>query len=86
MLSENLRALLHVTASQGRNELINPPRVPEQLSQLVGYDRTFAYAKHTWKSPVGTPAASPPAPSPTWRSAPGGPRHLTEAETPLGSV
>lgn len=55
MLSENLRALLHVTASQGRNELITPPRVPEQLSQLVGYDRTFAYAKHTWKSPVGTP-------------------------------
>ncbi|MEV3914435.1 hypothetical protein [Streptomyces canus] len=29
--------------------------MPEQLSQLVGYDRTFAYAKHTWKSPVGTP-------------------------------
>lgn len=55
MLSENLRALLRVTASQGRNELITPPRVPEQLSQLVGYDRTFAYAKHTWKSPVGTP-------------------------------
>lgn len=25
MPSENLRALLHVTASQGRNELITPP-------------------------------------------------------------
>ncbi|MFI8076243.1 hypothetical protein ACIF85_47225 [Streptomyces sp. NPDC086033] len=55
VLSEDLRALLHATAGQGRNELITPPRVPEQLSQLVEYDRTFAYAKHTWKSPVGTP-------------------------------
>ncbi|MDG5808572.1 hypothetical protein P9869_39195 [Streptomyces ossamyceticus] len=55
VLSEELRALLHATAGQGRNELITPPHVPEQLPQLVEYDRTFAYAKHTWKSPVGTP-------------------------------
>ncbi|MEU6325162.1 hypothetical protein [Streptomyces sp. NPDC047009] len=55
VLSEELRGLLHATAGQGRNELIAPPRVPEQLPQLVEYDRTFAYAKHTWKSPVGTP-------------------------------
>jgi hypothetical protein len=55
VLSEELRALLHATAGQGRNELIIPPRVPEQLPGLVEYDRTFAYAKHTWKSPVGTP-------------------------------
>ncbi|MEU0401630.1 hypothetical protein ABZ318_15570 [Streptomyces sp. NPDC006197] len=55
VLSEDLRGLLHATAGQGRNELITPPAVPEQLPQLVEYDRTFAYAKHTWKSPVGTP-------------------------------
>ncbi|MEV6758265.1 hypothetical protein [Streptomyces sp. NPDC051214] len=55
VLSEELRGLLHATAGQGRTELITPPRVPEQLPQLVEYDRTFAYAKHTWKSPVGTP-------------------------------
>ncbi|MBC7268743.1 MAG: hypothetical protein H5T76_08450 [Streptomyces sp.] len=55
VLSEELRGLLHATAGQGRNELLTPPRVPEQLPQLVEYDRTFAYAKHTWKSPVGTP-------------------------------
>ena len=55
VLSEELRGLLHATAGQGRNELITPPRVPEQLPGLVEYDRTFAYAKHTWKSPVGTP-------------------------------
>ncbi|MES9524118.1 hypothetical protein [Streptomyces capoamus] len=55
VLSEELRGLLHATAGQGRNELIIPPRVPDQLPQLVEYDRTFAYAKHTWKSPVGTP-------------------------------
>lgn len=55
VLSEELRGLLHATAGQGRNELITPPRVPEQLPELVEYDRTFAYAKHTWKSPVGTP-------------------------------
>ncbi|MEV7787623.1 hypothetical protein AB0O72_19865 [Streptomyces sp. NPDC088106] len=55
VLSEELRGLLHATAGQGRNELVTPPRVPEQLPQLVEYDRTFAYAKHTWKSPVGTP-------------------------------
>jgi hypothetical protein len=55
VLSEELRGLLHATAGQGRNELITPPRVPEQLPQLLEYDRTFAYAKHTWKSPVGTP-------------------------------
>ncbi|MET8978994.1 hypothetical protein ABZX85_25580 [Streptomyces sp. NPDC004539] len=55
VLSEELRGLLHATAGQGRNELITPPRIPDQLPQLVEYDRTFAYAKHTWKSPVGTP-------------------------------
>jgi hypothetical protein len=55
ILSEELRGLLHATAGQGRNELITPPRIPEQLPQLVEYDRTFAYAKHTWKSPVGIP-------------------------------
>ncbi|TGN72312.1 hypothetical protein E5083_29895 [Streptomyces bauhiniae] len=55
VLSEELRGLLHATAGQGRNELLTPPRVPDQLPQLVEYDRTFAYAKHTWKSPVGTP-------------------------------
>ena len=55
VLSEELRGLLHATAGQGRNELLTPPRVPKQLPQLVEYDRTFAYAKHTWKSPVGTP-------------------------------
>ncbi|MFD7817647.1 hypothetical protein ACFV6E_32715 [Streptomyces sp. NPDC059785] len=55
VLSEELRGLLHATAGQGRNELVVPPRVPEQLPRLVEYDRTFAYAKHTWKSPVGTP-------------------------------
>ncbi|MGP3737567.1 hypothetical protein ACTWJ9_31090 (plasmid) [Streptomyces sp. GDS52] len=55
VLSEELRGLLHATAGQGRNELLTPPRVPEQLPQLVEYDRTFAYAKHTWKSPVGIP-------------------------------
>ncbi|WP_330237497.1 hypothetical protein [Streptomyces sp. NBC_00525] len=55
VLSEELRSLLHATAGQGRTELITPPAVPEQLPALVEYDRTFAYAKHTWKSPVGTP-------------------------------
>ncbi|GLV79382.1 hypothetical protein ACH4VS_37985 [Streptomyces hygroscopicus] len=55
VLSEELRGLLHATAGQGRNELITPPAVPQQLPQLVEYDRTFAYAKHAWKSPVGTP-------------------------------
>ncbi|WP_267246173.1 hypothetical protein [Streptomyces sp. PR69] len=55
VLSEELRGLLHATAGQGRTELITPPAVPDQLPALVEYDRTFAYAKHTWKSPVGTP-------------------------------
>ncbi|MGW6890337.1 hypothetical protein [Streptomyces chartreusis] len=55
VLSEELRGLLHATAGQGRNELLTPPQVPDQLPQLIEYDRTFAYAKHTWKSPVGTP-------------------------------
>ncbi|MFF9981183.1 hypothetical protein [Streptomyces erythrochromogenes] len=55
VLSEELRALLHATAGQGRTELITPPGVPDQLPALVEYDRTFAYAKHTWKSGVGTP-------------------------------
>lgn len=64
VLSEELRGLFHATAGQGRTELITPPRVPAQLPALVEYDRTFAYAKHTWKSGVGTPAASPRPPSP----------------------
>lgn len=55
VLSEELRALLHATAGQGRTELLTPPDVPEQLPALVEYDRTFAYAKHTWKAGVGTP-------------------------------
>ncbi|MFJ8226943.1 hypothetical protein [Streptomyces griseus] len=55
VLSEELRGLFHATAGQGRTELITPPRVPAQLPALVEYDRTFAYAKHTWKSGVGTP-------------------------------
>ncbi|MGY0466543.1 hypothetical protein ACW14Y_40720 [Kitasatospora sp. cg17-2] len=55
VLSEELRALLHATGGQGRTELLLPPRVPERLPALVEYDRTFAYAKHLWKSPVGTP-------------------------------
>nr|BFD96105.1 Mucin-19 [Kitasatospora sp. Xyl93] len=55
VLSEELRGLLHATGGQGRTELISPPRVPEHLPALVEYDRTFAYAKHLWKSPVGTP-------------------------------
>jgi hypothetical protein len=54
VLSEELRGLLHATAGQGRTELLTPPAVPEQLPGLVEYDRTFAYAKHTWKSAVGT--------------------------------
>ncbi|MFE7581066.1 hypothetical protein ACFU5Y_05795 [Streptomyces gardneri] len=55
VLSEELRGLLHATAGQGRTELITPPQVPDKLPALAEYDRTFAYAKHTWKSPVGTP-------------------------------
>jgi hypothetical protein len=66
VLSEELRSLLHATAGQGRNELITPPRVPEQLPQLVEYDRTFAYAKHTWKSPVGAPRRITAATFATW--------------------
>ncbi|SCF64650.1 hypothetical protein [Streptomyces sp. SID4917] len=65
VLSEELRGLLHATAGQGRTELITPPAVPEQLPALVEYDRTFAYAKHTWKSAVGAPrSGSPPRHSP----------------------
>ncbi|MFF4385084.1 hypothetical protein [Kitasatospora sp. NPDC001547] len=56
MLSEELRGLLHaIGGHQGRTVLILPPGIPEQLPALVEYDRTFAYAKHLWKSPVGTP-------------------------------
>ncbi|MFD5616481.1 hypothetical protein [Kitasatospora sp. NPDC127060] len=50
-----VRELMHATAGQGRTELILPPRVSERLSGLVELDRTFAYAKHTWKSGVGEP-------------------------------
>jgi hypothetical protein len=55
VLSEELRALFHATAGQGRTELLLPPKVPAELPGLVEYDRTFAYARHTWRSPVGTP-------------------------------
>ncbi|WP_042422151.1 hypothetical protein [Streptacidiphilus anmyonensis] len=55
VLSEELRGLFHATAGQGRTELILPPKVPAELPGLVEYDRTFAYARHTWKGPVGTP-------------------------------
>ncbi|WP_042388130.1 hypothetical protein [Streptacidiphilus melanogenes] len=55
VLSHELRALFHATAGQGRTELILPPKVPAELPGLVEYDRTFAYARHTWRSPVGTP-------------------------------
>ncbi|MFK4272456.1 hypothetical protein [Streptomyces milbemycinicus] len=55
VMSEEIRGLLHATAGQGRTELIVPPRVPAKLPQLVEYDRTFAYAKHTWASGVGAP-------------------------------
>ncbi|MEU1932330.1 hypothetical protein ABZ516_33800 [Streptomyces sp. NPDC019826] len=55
VLSEELRGLFHATAGQGRTELITPPHVPEQMPALVEYDRTFAYAKHTWKAGIGTP-------------------------------
>jgi hypothetical protein len=55
VMSEEIRGLLHATAGQGRTELFTPPRVPEKLPQLVEVDRTFAYAKHTWASGVGTP-------------------------------
>ncbi|MGI5255419.1 hypothetical protein [Actinacidiphila glaucinigra] len=55
VMSTEIRSLLHATAGQGRTELITPPRVPEQLPQLVELDRTFAYAKHTWMSGLGAP-------------------------------
>jgi hypothetical protein len=55
VLSEELRGLFHATAGQGRTELIRPPKVPAELPGLVEYDRTFAYARHTWRSPVGMP-------------------------------
>ncbi|WP_042373261.1 hypothetical protein [Streptacidiphilus neutrinimicus] len=55
VLSEELRGLFHATAGQGRTELIVPPKVPAELPGLAEYDRTFAYARHTWKGPVGTP-------------------------------
>ncbi|WP_443055390.1 hypothetical protein [Streptomyces sp. NBC_00258] len=66
VLSEELRGLLHATAGQGRNELITPPRIPAQLPGLLEYDRTFAYAKHTWKSPVGTPRRITPRTFASW--------------------
>ncbi|MEV4560044.1 hypothetical protein AB0K51_24055 [Kitasatospora sp. NPDC049285] len=55
VMSEELRGLLHATAGQGRTELIVPPRVPQQLPGLFEADRTFAYARHTHRSGVGTP-------------------------------
>ncbi|WP_371352354.1 Mucin-19 [Streptomyces malaysiensis] len=55
VMSEEIRGLLHATAGQGRTELIVPPRVPTMLPRLVEFDRTFAYAKHTWASGVGAP-------------------------------
>jgi hypothetical protein len=55
VMSDEIRGLLHATAGQGRTELLTPPRVPEKLPQITELDRTFAYAKHTWSSGVGTP-------------------------------
>ncbi|PNE43571.1 hypothetical protein AOB60_00905 [Streptomyces noursei] len=55
VLSAELRGLIHATAGQGRVELLTPPRVPDELPALIEYDRTFAYAKHCWRSPVGEP-------------------------------
>ncbi|SEL28106.1 hypothetical protein [Streptacidiphilus jiangxiensis] len=55
VLSQELRGLFHATAGQGRTELILPPGIPAELPGLVEYDRTFAYARHTWRSPVGVP-------------------------------
>jgi hypothetical protein len=72
VISEDLRSLLHATAGQGRNELLTPattPGVPEQLPALVEYDRTFAYAKHTWKSPVGSPRRITAATFASWSHA-----------------
>ncbi|RNG22819.1 hypothetical protein [Streptomyces botrytidirepellens] len=66
VLSEELRGLLHATAGQGRTELLTPPDVPNQLPGLVEYDRTFAYAKHTWKSAVGTPCRITAATFASW--------------------
>ncbi|MFE0457787.1 hypothetical protein ACFW1A_00820 [Kitasatospora sp. NPDC058965] len=55
VMSEELRALMHATAGQGRTELIVPPRVPAELPALVELDRTLAYGRHTWRSGVGAP-------------------------------
>ncbi|MFH0246174.1 Mucin-19 [Streptomyces sp. HK10] len=55
VMSDEIRQLLHATSGQGRTELITPPRVPDQLSQLHELDRTLAYGKHTWASGVGAP-------------------------------
>jgi len=55
VLSEEIRGLLHATAGQGRNEIIAPPRVPDQLPRVTELDRTFAYAKHCWSGGIGTP-------------------------------
>lgn len=56
VMSQEIRALLHATAGQGRTELISPPRTPERVPGWYEADRTFAYAKHTWMSGVGLPA------------------------------
>ncbi|HBF83361.1 MAG TPA: Mucin-19 [Streptomyces sp.] len=55
VMSQEIRALLHATAGQGRTELISPPRVPGRVPGWYEADRTFAYAKHTWMSGVGLP-------------------------------
>ncbi|WP_331731841.1 hypothetical protein [Kitasatospora sp. NBC_01300] len=55
VMSEELRALMHATAGQGRTELIVPPRVPGTLQGLYEADRTFAYGRHTHRSGVGAP-------------------------------
>ncbi|BBG20674.1 hypothetical protein RVR_P151 (plasmid) [Actinacidiphila reveromycinica] len=55
VMSEEIRGLLHATAGQGRTQLITPPQVPDELPQLVEYDRTFAYARHCWRGGVGVP-------------------------------
>lgn len=55
VMSPELRGLIHATAGQGRVELFAPPHANAQMPELVEYDRTLAYARHTWKSPVGEP-------------------------------
>ncbi len=60
VMSEELRALMHATAGQGRTELIAASRVPAELPGLYEADRTFAYGRHTHRSGVGAPTRITP--------------------------